>query len=969
MIATPPLSDIYTPISDSQYSKRKLLSKTESCSFSRTTLSLFLSGLFAFSGAIFAEDIPVDAISDFQTTIRSDTNYLIQSDITTGNLSFTVFNGIDLSLTGSKNDGSAVVIQATDMPSGTLLDLDVYNSNVRLEGLDLRGGTGTQSAVLFNTASSHYEKTLTLGVSNFSVSDFNAGDKSVIMTDPNSQSGNTEPVWFDRLEMNNVVLKNNSGAYVLNFRNGANIAALSKVTALNNKTTGSALYLDLAGGDITGLTASGNTVGNYVASFAYNRFLPDSATASAQSGIFTLNKASVMGNTATKSQTSGMLSVTGFKSATIQNSSFEGNEGGQFTSYFSGNDSLTVQNVFFSNNTSSTGAMTLVSPEGSTSKATFHNISATGNDASSTSDRYGKVLSIYGQFEDCGASADIILSNDQKLTWQNASDSDNEKTSAISAVFGSQNRTVNLEVQTNADFSSDLGIHASKYRSTWTANGQLKVTKTGSATLTLGGESHFEVDTLFDVTEGSFSLSDNAKLIWYRQDTTPSQDRSFFALRSNTKFNVGLYDITEQETTAHGDYAPLSLANNHLLLEEGSTVDVRILNADEALSHAGESSWLILAENASLNDKGAALNFATMENWIFSFDEESGGIQQGITDTEGNLVAGTEDNVYIGYSLRSTITPDESASSITSATSHFAFSSLETISDGLFHWRPDHSDALWVRPTYIHDRRTPGATVGFDANLRGFTAGKDFRTENGFWGAAVGYGSGALHSLGSAAYTSGDLKSAWAALYGEHRRDRMQYRALLAYLHQNADQDQMNNAAELHTDTTNDVILARLSAAYEYTLSEDVSKKTTFAPEIGLQYAWLNQHDFDVNLQGGTELLHGEEESMSIFSVPVKGTLRHDWLGKDTTRHNVALSLGGEVTLSDLDMKGRFQDFRGRNAGEWTLVALDRWQAEATLAYTLYDRKNAMTLTLGGGYIYGENREQTEAHAVVRWLW
>lgn len=227
MIATP-LSDIYTPISDSQYSKRKLLSKTESCSFSRTTLSLFLSGLFAFSGAIFAEDIPVDAISDFQTTIRSDTNYLIQSDITTGNLSFTVFNGIDLSLTGSKNDGSAVVIQATDMPSGTLLDLDVYNSNVRLEGLDLRGGTGTQSAVLFNTASSHYEKTLTLGVSNFSVSDFNAGDKSVIMTDPNSQSGNTEPVWFDRLEMNNVVLKNNSGAYVLNFRNGANIAALSK---------------------------------------------------------------------------------------------------------------------------------------------------------------------------------------------------------------------------------------------------------------------------------------------------------------------------------------------------------------------------------------------------------------------------------------------------------------------------------------------------------------------------------------------------------------------------------------------------------------------------------------------------------------------------------------------------------------------------------------------------------------------
>ena len=497
----------------------------------------------------------------------------------------------------------------------------------------------------------------------------------------------------------------------------------------------------------------------------------------------------------------------------------------------------------------------------------------------------------------------------------------------------------------------------------------MKVTKTGSANWTLGGESHFEADTLFDVTAGSFSLQDDAKLIWYRTESTPDANRNIFALRSNTNFNVGLYDVTEQETSAHGDFAPLCLAGNRLTLEEGSAVNVRILNADEALAHAGESSWLILAENASLDDKGATLDFAPMENWIFSFDEESGGIQQGMTDAEGNLVAGTEDNVYIGYSLQSTIKPDESASTMTSATSHFAFSSLETISDGLFHWRPDHSDALWVRPVYIHDRRTPDATVGFDANLRGFTAGKDFRTDNGFWGAAVGYGSGALHSLGSAAYTSGDLKSAWAAFYGEHRRDRMQYRALLAYLHQNADQDQMNDAAELHTDTTNDVVLARLSAAYEFTLSEDVGKKTTLAPEIGLQYAWLNQHDFDVKLQGGTELLHGEKESMSIFSIPIKGTLRHDWAGEDSTRHNVAFSLGGEVTLSDLDMEGRFKDFRGRNAGEWSLVALDRWQAEATLAYTLYDRKNAMTLTLGGGYIYGENREQTEAHAVVRWLW
>lgn len=907
----------------------------------------------------------MDEIADFQTTVRSDTNYLIQSDLSTDNLSFTVSNNVDLSLIGSRADGNAAILQTTGT-SDALLELVASNSNLQLKNLELRGGSGTQSAILFNPSDD--KKTLTLDVSNVKVKDFTAV-KDVIDTRPGTQSGSREPTWFDYLSMNHVTLERNSGAYVLDFGRAANIAELSDLTLTSNKATNSVFYLDLAGGNINGFLAEGNSAKSYIANFTYNRYLPDYVPTSEKSGIFTLSNATFKGNVNTNDEASGTLSVTGFRNTTIQNSSFNENSGGEFVIYFSGNDVLTVQNVSFTGNSSVTGAMTLVSPEGTTSSATFHNISATGNNASSRSGRYGKVLSIYGQFEDYGASANVLLSNDQEITWQNAADSDNEKASAIGVVFGSQNRTVNLEVQTNADFTSDLGIHASKYYSNGSANGLLKVTKTGLANWTLGGESHFEADTLFDVTAGSFSLQDDAKLIWYRTDSTPDANRNIFALRSNTNFNVGLYDVTEQETSAHGDFAPLCLAGNRLTLEEGSAVNVRILNADEALAHASESSWLILAENASLDDKGATLDFAPMENWIFSFDEESGGIQQGMTDAEGNLVAGTEDNVYIGYSLQSTIKPDESASTMTSATSHFAFSSLETISDGLFHWRPDHSDALWVRPVYIHDRRTPDATVGFDANLRGFTAGKDFRTDNGFWGAAVGYGSGALHSLGSAAYTSGDLKSAWAAFYGEHRRDRMQYRALLAYLHQNADQDQMNDAAELHTDTTNDVVLARLSAAYEFTLSEDVGKKTTLAPEIGLQYAWLNQHDFDVKLQGGTELLHGEKESMSIFSIPIKGTLRHDWAGEDSMRHNVAFSLGGEVTLSDLDMEGRFKDFRGRNAGEWSLVALDRWQAEATLAYTLYDRKNAMTLTLGGGYIYGENREQTEAHAVVRWLW
>ena len=125
-------------------------------------------------------------------------------------MSFTVYNGIDLALIGNKEDGSPVVIQANDTPDGALLDLDVYNSNVRLEALDLRGGTGTQSALLFNTASYHYEKTLNLNMSDLSVTGFTAGDEAVILTDPNRWSSNTEPMWFDRLSMHNVTLSGNS---------------------------------------------------------------------------------------------------------------------------------------------------------------------------------------------------------------------------------------------------------------------------------------------------------------------------------------------------------------------------------------------------------------------------------------------------------------------------------------------------------------------------------------------------------------------------------------------------------------------------------------------------------------------------------------------------------------------------------------------------------------------------------------
>ena len=290
----PPSSEIYTSVIDFKYIAKELFT-TANRPFSQTALSLILSGLFTFPVTAVAEDVPVNDVGDFQTTVRSDTNYLIQSDLSTDNLSFTVYNGIDLALIGSKEDGSPVVIQATDTPDGALLDLDVYNSNIRLEGLDLRGGTGTQSALLFNTASFHYEKTLTLNMSDFSVTDFTAGDEAVILTDPNRGSGNTEPMWFDRLSMRNVTLAGNSGSSILNFGLGANIATLSTLVLQGNTATGSAFYLDLAGGTINEFTATGNTVGNYVASFAYNRYLPTSATADELGGALSITGASFTG--------------------------------------------------------------------------------------------------------------------------------------------------------------------------------------------------------------------------------------------------------------------------------------------------------------------------------------------------------------------------------------------------------------------------------------------------------------------------------------------------------------------------------------------------------------------------------------------------------------------------------------------------------------------------------------------------
>ena len=857
---------------------------------------------------------------------------------------------------GATNGGTTITA-ADSQQEESLLEFKQTQGSLVLSDLTLDGANSAGNAILFTqTSDPSYDLDGTLKnvvIKNFDNSKrTNRGQFALIQGNPALYSGNTVRYWFSNLTFSNVTFEENrdnengnTGLFDLYAQN----AVLDGLKINDNHYDGSALGLLSAGNaSLSNITAQGNTSSNSILSLSLNSESYIDRTATGY-GEFSLSEASFTDN---QSASGSIVSIGNFTKATLEESVFSNNTAKSDIILLSSNAERKIRNVLLQNNHGETGInlYTLNRYAGQQQSVVIENLQANGNDVTS-------LISVNGEIELTQFDVDLTLRMTQETDWNNA---DADYAVDVQMTNGSE---LQLKIDAEADFSTDKGIRTAKAR--WAnGSGTASITKNGSARWTLGGHSDFAVDTAFNVAAGTLELTPDARLAWSEDVDT---SKNAFTVQSNAALNVTLHDVSALDAAAHGALAPLSLAGHGLSFAEGSSLHVSIADF-ESVSN-GDSGWLILAENARLDTMAAPdLTFADEENWLFRLTGDGLGLQQGVSEN-GEVKAGTEENVYIGYELEDTLHPDEGASTLVSATSHFALSSMRQIAGGFFFYRPTTNDSLWARPEYLHDRRTPDGSVGFDAQLRGITVGKDFRTENGFWGVALGHGNGRIHSLGAADYTNGEVKSTWAALYGERRKDAFVMTGTLAYLYQKADQDQSNMVGELHTATKNDVIWADFSIGREALIDSDAKSSTTVTPSIGLQYAWLRQRDFNVDLGDAGGILKGEAESMHIASVPVDVALAHDWAGSGTSRHHFEWKIGGSWTFTDRDMSGHFEDFRGKKADEWTLVPLDRWQAETSLAYTLYDSESNMTLTLGGAYVYGENRELAGLNAVVRWIW
>lgn len=930
-----------------------------------------------------AVDIPVSDFSEYldtQSNIQEDTNLLLDTKkhkITPGS-ELTVYSYKHFGLMGADNENRAT-ISASESSKDALFTITQATgtsevSNINFVGYDENGEPlSSGPALLFHSIRD--ENSLNTKLSNLRFEGFNntSSEFALVAGDPSRFSSKTEPLWFEALSISNLEFERNTSKRELLNLKGYEFGVTSVSMKNNTVGSGTLFYVDTASAQVSEITAENNTFSAAALTLKYWDFNCGPDLPSETDGVSTLNDLLFINNTGTGS-TSNVLSITGFKDLSIQNALFENNSTKDATIYLSGNDKISLSEIVFRNNESRQGSIHVVTPHeksGSKTELNLKNIEASGNTVNQDDrfHRYGHVLTVSGEIESTNFESDITINNARSISWLNRTENYNPETDfAIAFNFLQSSSKTNLVFNTEANFYSNLGILA--YEGNYTGQGTLNVEKKGTADMRLGGRSLFEVDTVFNIKEGSFSLDKDARLEWEElSNRADPSENSLFAVRSGATFNAVLYDVTNDDVQSQGSKAPLSMSMNKLLFEAGSSFSIQVANPNEALYNEGGSGWLIVAEDAVLDDQGVSLSIADENNWIYNFSDEGLGLSLGMKDESGTVIGGTENNVYVGYAFEGQIRPDESAQSIASATSHFALSTLQTISDGLFFWRPQIEDSLWVRPAYIHDRRDKDDTVGFDANLKGITVGKDFRTDNGYWGLAAGYGQGNLHSLGAIAYTSGDVESAWVAAYGQVKKNDWEFSGILAYLYQDAEQDQKNVAAELHTGTKNDVLQAMASVARTYLVDQSEDSKTYITPLIGLRYTWLRQRDFDVSFAGGGELLEADSESMNVFTIPVQATVRHDWASDEGRRHNIAFTFGGEFNLSDRDMEGDFKDFRNQDAGTWKLVPLDRWQATSKLAYTFYANDTNMTFTLGTEFIYSDNRQLTNAYGVARWFW
>lgn len=648
------------------------------------------------------------------------------------------------------------------------------------------------------------------------------------------------------------------------------------------------------------------------------------------------------------------------------------------------------ENTEFTNNTAYYGGAVYIG-EQVTPKihAIFSNVKMQNNTA-----KLGRGSAIYAQIQtEWNQSRQInidIESINNQITWQGSNDS-YQKTISLQFIGSDPENNINLglysqqlaEQSTESEAEAYLqisgGLSVATSRSSNTENisnisigGSTDGNIFDTSNVKLGGKSTFEKTTVnFDVKAGRFELLSDADLNW--EDGAGGR----LTTAAGSEFALALQEIDPTNADSHGERAKIHLAGNELDLKQGSSLSVNWNERLDMLPAVG-SHWLILAEDARLTEGSAPDIAIKTDNWILDHAmqvAEGTQLTQGIANEDETFVEGTEENVYIGFSTESTagpdpIDPDEDIRSATNLTAHFAYSSIREVSRGMLHWRPVRSDAFWAIPQYLHDRRDrDDFGVGFDAQLRGITVGKDFTTDNGFWGAAFGYGDGNIHSLGGIAYTSGDVQSWWAGIYGQHNVNNWRFEGILSYLCQDADQDQSNSAADLHLNTKNDVVLVSGKVARSFVLDQNSERTIRMTPSLGLEYVWLKQRDFNVRMNSGETLLKGEAEDMNVFSVPVDLRFDRDWACDNGWRHNAGVTLGGSFNFGDDTMSGDFTGPNGVAADGWRLIPLDDYQGRVAAEYVLLHPNQAFSISAGAGYTISKSRELLDLQAVIRYTW
>lgn len=831
--------------------------------------------------------------------------------------------------------------------------------HLTVDHLTLAGtGEGNVGALILDLGNTQGDdESLEADFTDLTIRDFNFESKNgtgLVSFSPQSWSSGKPPVHFDRLNVERMTFEDN----VVDGTNGNLMDALGsdihyESIKLRGNTVGeSLLSLEGAYVHLNDLAVEDNVSSGYGINANY---LDDFVTADQTNrGLFELNGGTFTGNTLIGDSNAGLISATGFDKAVLQNLTFADNASDAEYIHLV-NDESELRDIAFSGGETGHGLVHWRwEPDsgqwGGASSLLLEDVEVSGVGFSGDAETMGAVLTVTQPYPATSWTSTLDIHTTKPIDWTFAESVGGDVYSVmidISWDNGGAKHQTDFTVTTDADFTTTRGFYFDG-----NDNSSVRLVKTGEATFALGGSSVFSAKTDVDVQAGVLALPEEARIVWKNGGSLKTSPGS--------TLSVALHDVTNTAPADHDALAPLSMNGNSLDLSEESTLAVRVLDPNPQ----NKEGWLVLAGNAQLTEtSNPQLEIADEQNWLYKFTGEGLGLSQGMTDETGAEIEGTGENVYVHYAYEDEVDPDPSAECMMNVTNHFAFVTLDVLQRQLFLERPDRADALWAIPTYVHDRRDNDGFAGYDANLRGITVGRDFVTESGYWGIALGHGDGSLHSVGAIAYTAGDLQSNWAMLYGEWLHEGLRVNGTLAYLRQDADETQGNVAGELRTDTENEAIRAGVTAGYGFDFG-DVRAE----PSVGFAYTHLKQRDFSVEAGASqAEVLAGEDASMDVWSVPAHVTLSTQWSGSNGTRHAARFLFGGQLNFGDDAMAGRYRDALGRDAGEWRLLPLDDWQLDTGLAYTIAD-DGPMTFAIQGNFTWGAEHQTSDVSAVVRWL-